>query len=90
MPSYTDSVADLEPYDVGSFRLDASRDFMTGHNRVFEPRVGTFHGKMIAVADATHGYLYKNLITLQRGVLDLLNGEWAIGSREADRLTRPG
>ena len=51
MPTYSDSVANLELDGTRSFRFNASRDLMTGHNGVFKPWVGTFHGQAIAVAD---------------------------------------
>jgi hypothetical protein len=60
---------------------------MTGHNGEFEPWIATSHGKAIAMANTACGYLHKNLITFQRGVLDLLDGERAIGFGKANRLT---
>jgi hypothetical protein len=53
MPTYSDSVANLELDGVRPFRFNASRDLMTGNDGVFKPRVGTFHGQAIAVADTT-------------------------------------
>jgi hypothetical protein len=74
VPTNSDSVSNFEPHGVGSFSINGSGDFVTEPDGVIEPRVVPFNSEAVAVANAARRHFYKNLITLQRGQVDLLNG----------------